>query len=113
MSKLSTAHRLGRLWYVLRGHHFLAGAPGDKWSGDDVVDQDATLVYAAGLHHPCATATGRRCGESGTSADCVDVTVKAPPTVTVGHCSGNAGDDGRGNCVPDLRNRERRDDDVG
>jgi hypothetical protein len=53
-----------------------------------------------GTHHICATAHGLDGGGAGTSADCVDVTVKAPPTVTVGDGSGNAGTTDEGTAFP-------------
>ena len=53
-----------------------------------------------GLHHICATANGSDGGGNGSTNDCVDVTVKAPPTVTVGDGSGNAGTTDEGTAFP-------------
>ena len=57
-------------------------------------------LLAPGTHHICATAGGTDGGGSGTTQDCVDVTVKAPPTVTVGDGSGNAGTTTEGSAFP-------------
>ena len=57
-------------------------------------------MLAPGSHHICATAHGSDGGGTGTSPDCVDVTVKAPPTVTVGDGSGNAGTTDEGTAFP-------------
>ncbi len=57
-------------------------------------------ALAPGPHHICATANGSDGGGSGSANDCVDVTVKAPPTVTVGDGSGNAGTTDEGTAFP-------------
>jgi len=57
-------------------------------------------ALAPGPHHLCATATGSDGGGTGSTDDCVDVTVKAPPTVTVGDGSGIAGTTNEGTAFP-------------
>lgn len=65
-----------------------------------------TLTLPSGLltpgapHQICATATGSDGGGAGTARDCVTVTVKAPPTVTVGDGSGSAGTTDEGTAFP-------------
>ena len=69
--------------------------------GPASVTWTATLpALAPGSHHICATANGSDGGGTGSTQDCVDVTVKAPPTVTVGNGSGSAGTTTEGSAFP-------------
>ena len=76
-------------------------SPAVPANGPTTVSWTRTLTgLAPGPHHICATATGSDGGGTGTTSDCVDVTIKAPPTVTVGDGSGSAGTTDEGTAFP-------------
>ncbi len=69
--------------------------------GPDSVTWSKTYTgLVAGPHHVCVSANGSDGGGTGSVQDCVDFTIKAVPTVTVGNGSGNAGTTDEGTAFP-------------
>ena len=75
--------------------------PAAGLKGPTTVSWTQTLTgLAPGTHHVCATAAGSDGGGPGSTEDCIDITLVAPPTVTVGDGSGSAGTTNEGSAFP-------------